>query len=361
MTRRPRLKHVQTQRVGGREYHYLRVPGQKPVRLPDLPTDDPAYLRAYLAALGDVEPESAPATGTIAAMITAFLKSDRFLALSANYRAVIRHHADLIRDKGGKARAADLRIDHIKRDLAPLGPHPANSRLKAWRLICAWGADAGLLAGDPSEGIKRKRGPKSDGHPPWTLDEIDRYRAHWHINTIQRRAFELLFWTGSRVSDAVALGRGSVGRDGVLSYRQQKTGEPAYVPWTCALPPFASATDHAQLHDALRHAPAQMTYLCTEAGRTRSIKGLSNLISDAAKDAGIPDRSAHGLRKSRSIALVDAGATTAQATAWTGHLTSAEFDHYAKARDRRAAITGTDQGQKLYKAPDPLYFRHATD
>ena len=361
MKRGPTLKHVQTQRVGGKEYHYLRVPGQKAVRLPDLPVSHPDFLRAYLSHVGGTEPASAPESGTVAALVVAFLKSDMFLGLSKNYRAVIRHHADAIKTRGAKAQVAHLRGDHIRRDLATLPPHPANSRLKAWRKICAYGVEVRLMAVDPSEGIKRKRTPKTKGHPPWTLDEIDAFRAHWAIDTIQRRAVELLFWTGARVSDAVRLGRGVVGRDGVLSFNQDKTGEPAYVPWTCHLPPFASPVDHKHLHDALSHAPAQMTYLCTAGGRSRSIKGLSNLISDAAKGAQIDGRSAHGLRKSRSIALVAAGATTAQGTAWTGHLTSEEFEHYSQDRDRRAAVTGTDQGQELYKAPIPLYRTGATD
>ena len=77
-----------------------------------------------------------------------------------------------------------------------------------------------------------------------------------------------------------------------------------------------------------------------------------NLISDTAKAAVGPDRSAHGLRKSWSFALVEDGATTTQGTAWTGHLTSAECEHYSKNRDCRAAITATDQGQPPCKVPD---------
>lgn len=79
-----------------------------------------------------------------------------------------------------------------------------------------------------------------------------------------------------------------------------------------------------------------------------------NQISDVAKAAGIADLSAHGLRKSRSFALVEDGATTTQGTAWTGHLTSAEFEYYSKNRGRRAAITATDQGQPPCKVPDPI-------
>ena len=348
------LKHIQTVRkANGKVHRYLRIPGKKRTRLPDLPLDHPEFLSAYLALVGTTEPDSAPATGTVAALVTAFLRSEQFLSLSKGYRPTIRRNADAIRTRGVKAMAAHLKPDHIKADCAPLAPHAARSRLKTWRLICKFGEDTGLLKVDVSEGVKAKKVPATDGHKPWTVDDIAAFRAHWPIDSVQRRAFELLFWTGARTVDAVTLGRGKVGKDGVLSYVQSKTGAPAYVPWTCALPVFADPQDHVQLMAALAHAPAQMTYLSTRQGRGRTEKGLSNLISDAAKavidaegQALIVGKSAHGLRKARVIDLVERGATTSQGMAWVGHLTPGEFEHYGKARNRRAAVMGTEQGRK---------------
>jgi integrase len=340
------LKHVQTVRKpNGRVLRYLRVPGKKRQKLPDLPPDHPEFLRAYLSLIGGAEPESAPASGTLAAMIMAFLRSDKYLSLSKVYRVTVRRHCDAIRAKGGKAMSAHLRPDHIKIDCQPLAPHAARARLKTWRLICAFGEQSGMMPGNPAEMVKPKKAPKTDGHPPWTASEIDQFRQHWAVDTVQRRAFELLFWTGARTNDAVTLGRGKIGRDGVLCYVQSKTGQPAYVPWACALPPFASEGDRELLMESLGHAPAQMTFLATAQGRSRTEKGLSNLISEAAKAAGVWGRSAHGLRKSRTIALVDGGATEAQGMAWTGHLTSGEFVHYARGRNRRAAVIGTEPAQ----------------
>jgi integrase/recombinase XerD len=340
------LKHVQTVRKSnGRVLRYLRIPGKKRAKLPDLPPDHPEFLRTYLALIGNTEPESAPARGTLAGLIMALLQSDRFLSLSPVYRATIRRHCDAIRAKGGKAMAMHLRAEHIKADFQTLAPHAARARLKAWRLICAFGEQSGLTQGNPAEMVKPKKAPKTGGHPPWTVFEIEQFRQHWSVDSVQRRAFELLFWTGARTNDAVALGRGKIGQDGVLSYVQHKTGQPAYVPWTCSLPLFVSEADRAQLMAALEYAPAQMTFLATAQGRGRTAKGLSNLISAAAKDAGIVDRSAHGLRKSRTIALVDGGATESQGMAWTGHLTSDEFVYYSRGRNRRAAVIGTEPAQ----------------
>ena len=73
------------------------------------------------------------------------------------------------------------------------------------------------------------------------------------VGTVQRLTFKLIFWTGVRISDAVHIGPGMVGRDGVLQFSQQNTGEPAFVPWTCQPPAYAMRMlkDRQLLHMAL--------------------------------------------------------------------------------------------------------------
>lgn len=53
----------------------------------------------------------------------------------------------------------------------------------------------------------------------------------WGAGFVTGAALELLFWTGCRIGDGVRIGPGMVGRDGVLAFRQHKTGGTAYVPW----------------------------------------------------------------------------------------------------------------------------------
>lgn len=348
------LRHVQTIRKDGRVYRYLRAPGKRRVRLPDLPTDHPDFLAAYIEALGDAAPQARAPLGTISALIEAYLRSERHLALSPDYRRVIRRHADAIREKGGRAKSGDLRGRHIRADLSALSPHAAAARLKAWRLICSFGVEAGLLDADPSEGIKRKRPPKSDGHPAWTREELAAFRDHWPIGAPQRLCFELLQWTGARISDAVQIGPGMVGSDGVLAFRQSKTGSLAYVPWTSDLPAWAAhmepQRDH--LHAALAARSARhMTFLATRQGRPRSHKSLGQLVGKAARQAGV-EKSAHGLRKARAVALAEAGATTHQIAAWTGHQTLSEVDHYTLAVNRRRAVLRTEQDRNSVNSLD---------
>jgi integrase/recombinase XerD len=359
------LKHVQTvhllTKAGPIVLRYLRVPNKPRVRLPSLPIDHPDFLAAYAVAMdaaisapkntGKAAQQQAP-TGSIAALITAYLRSDLHLAHSPAYRHAVRRHLDAIRDKAGTAKARDLRLAHVRADAAQLKPSVSRMRIKAWRLICAFGLEHGLIDEDPTIGVKRKPMPATDGFPVWTADDIAAFRDRWPLGTIARRCFEVIFWTGARVHDASLLGRAQIGRDGVLAYRQRKTGDMAYVPWTCALPRHADATDHAMLQAALAGAPNALTFLATGTGQPRSHKALGHLIASAARAAGVV-KSAHGLRKSRAVSLANGGASTHQIAAWTGHASLSEVTHYTAAMDRRSAVIGTEQDQNPVNNPVP--------
>jgi integrase/recombinase XerD len=356
MGNRVTLRHVQTVRKGGKVYRYLRVPGRDRVRLPDVEPAHPDFLAAYLAAL-DAKPAPKRRPGTIAAAVEAYLRSAAHEALSPDYRRLIRKEAEAIAARGGDARAADLRARHIGADLAPLTPFRARNRLAAWRYVCGHAAQIGMLTDNPASEVKPKKLPKSDGFPPWTADEIERFRAHWPAGTVQRLAFELLFWTGCRIGDAVKLGPQHVARDGVLEFAQSKTGNPACVPWTCALPAYAAGmeADRDAMHAAIAaHPSGHLTWLATAWGRPRSAPGLGNLMTAAAQAAGLA-KSAHGLRKARSVALAEAGATAHQISAWTGHETLREVARYTRAADRRRAVIGTEPARDSVNRGGEVY------
>lgn len=343
------LKHIQTIHKGGKIYHYLRAPGAKRQRLPDLPIDSPEFLAAYAAALGVQEVKSKAGPGTIAQMVEAYLASSDFLRKSESYRRTIRRHADEIKAQAEDALAAHLTTEDIADDLEPLAPNSAADRLKTWRAICAYGKTKRMLTSDPSLAARRKSIPRTIGHPAWTDADIERFRGRWPIGTIQRLCFELIYWTGARISDAVKIGPGMVGRDGVLQFSQQKTGEPAFVPWTCAPPAYAGKmlADRKLMHAAINaRADRHMTFLATAQGRTRSSKALGHLISEAAQAARV-DKSAHGLRKARAKALAEAGATVHQIAAWTGHITLEEVEHYTREANRRAAVRGEQSAKAV--------------
>ena len=354
---RVKLRHVKTVvKPSGLVFHYLRVPGCPLVRLPDLPKDHPDFLAAYAAARQQAVPARVPSrygTGTIGAAIIAYEASDRFLALGPATLARRRTILDQITGKAGAAMLRDLQPRHIEADLAGLTPHPANGRLKAWRGLCAWAREVGIVQSDAAAQVRPRRIPKSDGHLPWARHDVEAFRAHWPLGSMQRLALELLHWTAARVSDAVRLGPGMIDRAGWLVFRQNKTGGEVAVPIARSLPSFAlgmqADLEHLQAAlDARRER--HMTFLTTQAGSARSVKAMGMWFSTAARAAGVV-KTAHGLRKTRATALAEAGATEHQIAAWTGHESLTEVRRYTRKADKRRILSGeTEQdGNEKWK------------
>ncbi|WP_233713121.1 hypothetical protein [Amaricoccus solimangrovi] len=294
------LPHMQTVRKNGRIYRYARPPKGNRTRLPDLPMDHPEFLAAYAAAMKTRPAQVRAPAGTIAAMVEGFRRSRSWLdGHFESYRAALARHFEAIVEQSEEAMAAHLRAAHIRAGIEPLPPHVAAQRLKAWRLARAFGVEKEMLVENVSGGVKRKRVAKTEGHLPWTRDHIEAYRDRWPLETPQRLCMEVLFRTGARIADSVRIGEGMLGRDGVLSFRQAKTGNEAYIPGTCPLPAFSAALapDRDWLHAALaarrlRH----MTFLATP----------------------------------REIA------------AWTGHRTLSEAQRHTEKMYRRNAVRGAD-------------------
>lgn len=337
------LPRVQRIRRGDRVLCYHRPTG---TRLPDLPETHPEFIAAWARAEA-TKPDHAPPVpaGTITAAIRALRASAKWRALSAGYRTALRHHIDQIETDHGTLPIRGLRARHLEADLAALDANPANARLKSWRLIMAQAKAAGTITDDPSAAVSKRRA-KTAGHTAWTAAEVQQVRDRWPVGTRQRAALELLAWTGARVSDASRLTLGNIGTDGLLTFRQQKTGGMAYVPWTCALPTWAQRweTERMLMRDAVT-ACAGFTLLETSLGRARTVKGLSNLISDAATAAGLTGRSAHGLRKFRLTAIAESGGTAHAIMSWGGHAALSEAEHYTRSANRRALVMGTEQDQ----------------
>ena len=197
---------------------------------------------------------------------------------------------------------------------------------------------------------RRAKTAKSDGHEPWSEEDVAKFRGYWPIGSMERLAFELLHWTGARVSDGIRLGEGNVDRDGWLTFRQMKTGGEVFIPFRRELPEFAEcyAIDLELLHQAIdARAERHLTYLYTRQGASRSPKSISQWFAAKTRKAGITGRTAHGLRKTRAIALVEAGGGSPQIGAWTGHESLREIERYIRKFNRRKALTRTKKEQEV--------------
>ena len=324
----------------GLPYFRTRRGGQ--VRLvalpPDLPHDHPDFIAAWAAAArAHPAPDTHPA-GSLGSTWAAVLASEAFDRVSATYQGILTRHAAQIVAKAGGVKAAAVRGKHVRADIASATDQPA--RRKAWRFWATYCLERGWIETDPTLGVRLRTAP-TEGHPTWGAGDIAAFRARHAIGTTARAVMELAYWTGGRRGDLVLIGPQHVGRDGVLAFRQSKTGDLAYVPWTCALPGYAAhmAEDRRLCLAAIAHLGGGLTFLQTAAGRPRSAKAAGAVIAEACRDLGLP-LSLHGLRKARATALAEAGATPSQIAAWTGHHTLTEVSRYTRAMDRRNAVRG---------------------
>lgn len=323
-----KLPRVQRITRGAKRYKYHRPTGTPlPV---DVPEDHPLFIDAWTKAEAQFRPRQTKAPGSLGARCEAALQSAAYAGFSGSYKGVLRRHIDAIAEAYGEASATVVKRTHIEADLAKLAPIAAKARLKAWRFIFRG------MRQPPTEGIKPERAPKTKGHPTWTVQEIERFRAHWPWGTVQRLAFEVVYWSGAATVDAVKLGPHMV-NDGLLVYARGKTDILAHVPWSCPLPDFGKAWE-AERAEMLANLPDAPTFLAV-GKRQRSHWGLSNLISDAARGAGI-EKSAHGLRKARLTRIAENGGSAHAIMAWGGHATLSEAERYTKAANLRGLVMG---------------------
>ena len=344
-----KLKHLNPSGKwpSGNVRYYYRPKGKAGTAMPDLPVDHPKFLAAYAEASG-VVPRAPVRSGSIAAAIIAYKASTDFKGLASSTRARRRVTLDDIGEKYGSGRVADLKATHIKIDLSHFEEHARNNRLKVWRAFGAWMAEEHKIE-NPAAAVKRSKTAKTDGHLPWGLEEVAAFRERWIIGTMERLAFELIFWTGARVSDAVRLGEGNVDREGWLSFIQVKTGGEVSVPFKRDLPAFADerAEDLTYLHQAIcAREERHITFLTTRHGSARSVKAFSQWFAEKARGAGVVGKTAHGLRKLRCELCIEGGATTPQVAAWLGHESLKMVEHYGKKFGRRKALTKTKEEQK---------------
>lgn len=338
------MKGIRRQRRGNKVIRYHRATG---IRLPDdVPETHPSFIAAYLAA---ERKEPAVSTvrraepGTLAALVVSALRGWARESISPEYMRALRRHCDAIRASYGHVQARAIRAKHIEADLAPLPPNMANARLKAWRRLMKHGKATGEIQDLPTIGVD-KRAVKTSGHHAWSADEIAKFRTRWPFGTVTRACFELTFWTGARTNDVVKLGPRNIGSDGLISFRQGKTGGMAFVPWASALPAFAAgwAAELAEVKRALQCLSGGFTFLEAR-GRVPSIKGIGNVINDGARDAGLENRTAHGLRKSRLTMIAEAGGSAHAIMAWGGHKTLAEVEEYTRSAALKRLILGREQ------------------
>lgn len=190
----------------------------------------------------------------------------------------------------------------VRETLAGLAVSTARDVLALLRQICRWAVNCGLVkAYDPTLFVRIDPCQKG-GFPAWPVREIERFRAFYAVGSRERLAFELIYFTGARVGDAIRLGPGHV-VDGQLRWRTSKTGKVVQIPIVAEL-----------LEVLAKSETGRETFLLQANGVAfKTSQQLTMLFRKWCERAGIENNaemrqlSAHGLRKNAAIRLRQAG------------------------------------------------------
>lgn len=281
--------------------------------------------------------------GSVDALIGAWYKSPAFRDLSDSTKKAYRSVVEPFRVQHATKPASRFERRHAMEALAIKADTPGAANNLRKRLIQIFDHAVALewIKANPVKLTKAYR-LSGDGFHTWDEGEIARFFQVYEPGTLAHRAVTLMLYTGAARSDAVKLGWRSI-RDDRIEYRRQKTLRSNGV--------LVSIPIHPDLAAVLETCPRdRFTFLETEQRKGRSADGLGNAMRDWCNAAGLPECSAHGLRKACARRLAEAGATTFEIMSVTGHKTVSEVERYTTAACREGMAD--EAMQKLLSRPN---------
>lgn len=350
--------YVPEKMASGEIRHRVRVEGnpKKRIRIPVGP-DDAAFSEHYMAARAGQTVETKPRAklprNSLDELVRDYLEwlevqveAEKASPLTLKQRrSLMGAVCDMLDPDGDRmgslhhALPAEA-ILHIIDTWGPKTSQADNSR-KALNSMYNWAIPRGRADANPCVGIKNVHVSKG-GAVPWSAEDVKKFlKAHPKGSTARRWLFLGLF-TACRISDARTLGRGNeVVRDGItfLDWDPQKKGSA-----------FVSVPIMPQLMDELRAAKVEgKTYILNSHGRPfRSTASLHQRVRRWVKDAGLTNRSQHGLRKAMGELMAEQGATQHQIMSVMAHTKPATSAIYTdKADRRRMAIAAMETVQNI--------------
>ena len=338
----------------GNERHYVvrRIAGKlRRIRLQERP-GTPEFAKAYTAALAKLaaltpalaNPAAPPKRKPFPRMTFGWLgvqyfASQEFRALDPKSQTTRRlvlescfaepHRQDHPKPMGfcPLSHMTAAKVKHL-RDLRAATPGAANNRRKYLSALFGWAIETTppLMKHNPARDVRRIK-YASEGFHTWTVDEVKQFEARHPVGCKARFALALLLFTGVRRGDLVTLGRQHV-KDGWLRfvpgktrYRRKRLSEKPILPELAAI--MAKSTMGA------------MTFLVTEYGAAFTAAGFGGWFRKRCDEAGLPQCTAHGLRKAGATLAAERGASVHQLMAIFDWETPAQAKAYTDAADRR--------------------------
>jgi integrase len=341
---RPRPPHVHREVTRhGKVLWYYRVDHGPRIRIKH-PLGTPEFDLAYRAIVGGAPlaaPEQKFNAKTLGWLIEQYRHSTAWTESRKQATRALRGPIlKAVCESAGKASIAAITPASIEKGMARRTPHSARHFLYTMRALFVWAVKAQHTNTDPTVGLKAIV-PAGEGHTPWSEEWCAAFEKRWPLGTRERLAYDVLFYSGLRVGDAVRLGRPHV-KNNIATIRTEKTGEIVSIP---ILPP---------LQASLAAGPVgELTFIASSRGQPLHKVSFINWFRCACDEAGVPG-TAHGLRKAAATRAADNGATEAELEAlfgWRGgHMASLYTRTANRAKLARGAADKllTEQDVNIY-------------
>ncbi|OYW52363.1 MAG: hypothetical protein B7Y80_19605 [Hyphomicrobium sp. 32-62-53] len=323
-------KYVKAVRRGRKTHVYFRH-GGKYLRLP-ADTSSPEFHRAYAEALAGTQIQSSKALppGTTAAMIADYKRSPEYTGLAVKTQTDYARQLDHLGKAVGPYPAKDIRranIVKLRNKLATKGNRTADLFISVVCRAFRVGMDLGYVDQNPAADISRIN--KAQSFKAWPKSARDTFEASSPPEALLV-AHMLGLYTSLRLGDVLRLTWANY-QDGCFVTRHTKSMELAgltdgedYIP--AARP----------LRELLERLPKTSMMIVARAdGRKWNERHFSAVFRDHLDAIGLDHLHFHGLRKTTAKALAEAGATSKEIAAITGHRTLSMVELYTEQAEQK--------------------------
>lgn len=345
-----KLKYVHAiPRKSGSFRHFFERRGYPSARLHGEP-DSVQFMADYAAALAQPPLKGKPVTGaavepgSLAALIDEYMKCQRYTQLSPSWQKEMGYVLKKARESNGGMMVKDITSVQCERWVDDFGERTgaANKWIRVFKVLMKFAKKRGYISVNPMEDVQLLKGGE---HRAWTDEEIATFIAYWRIGTRERLGFALAYYTGQRRSDVAAMRWKEIVAD-CIKVKPFKTRKTTKVTLKIPLHPELGAVLALLLPD-----PEKTIFQKEDGGKMNEVT-FGQFMADAIKAAGLPDDCVlHGLRKSATNALIEAGCSPHEAAAVTGHSSTRMIEHYARDRNQGKLAEGAMEKWTAAKAP----------
>jgi len=322
---RSELKYVHIVKRNGQRYAYYRRDGQRQ-RIEGIP-HSPKFLASYARIHASFEEKPKIHQGGFHQLCEEYLRSQDFLGLKDGTRQEYRLDIDKLRVVFGPMEIYEIDRSLLKEYMGSLSTRKgtANNHLRMIKKLFNYAVEVDYLKASPANGIKPYKGGT---HLPWSDEEVASFMDAKDTSNEPKHVMAFALYTGQRQGDLIDMKWSHI-NNGRIKIVQQKTGVELWVPI------------HPTLQQIINIMPKDNIHVLTTATNKKwSASNLKLKFKAASRSAGIPENKVfHGLRKTATVKLIEAGCTFDEVKAITGHKTSSMVELYARGTNQERLAT----------------------